>query len=256
MSAAILFWVKLRNDWKEPQAIECDRCGALCASPESYQKHATWHQNLYAEVMTAKWRAEQGQEVNGVNNPIADAELAEVKRLRESATAARLVVQRFYSGRTSVAQMRDCNQTICIGLVDGEEDAEPWPQVNGLANAMALVGYWNAFPGLMKRLEAAERAASGVADLRQRLAKVEADRAKLAWAWNEVQSETASKAADKAKLINASIVCLDSLVWLAQQRREGAAAVWDIVAERSKLVCDAAGETYATEAAKQLREGQ
>lgn len=61
MSAAILFWVKLRNDWKEPQAIECQRCGALCASPESYQKHATWHQNLYAEVMAAKCLAEQGQ---------------------------------------------------------------------------------------------------------------------------------------------------------------------------------------------------
>lgn len=42
-------WVlinRARNPWKQPMAIECDRCGALCASDDGYSKHLVWHEAL------------------------------------------------------------------------------------------------------------------------------------------------------------------------------------------------------------------
>lgn len=57
-------WVlinRARNAWKQPMAIECEKCGAMCAEEKAWAKHMAWHQNLYAEVMKQKCLAEQGQ---------------------------------------------------------------------------------------------------------------------------------------------------------------------------------------------------
>lgn len=53
-------WVlinRARNAWKQPMAIECEKCGAMCAEEKAWAKHLAWHENLYAEVMAAKFRA-------------------------------------------------------------------------------------------------------------------------------------------------------------------------------------------------------
>lgn len=100
--------------------------------------------------------------------------------------------------------------------------------------------------------------------LRQRLTDAESRLAAAERERDEVRTKLRVKQAD---LENMAIQCGQAKGLLrkerdersardSQQRREGAAAVWDIVAERSKLVGDAAGETYATEAAKRLREGK
>lgn len=61
MSPAVQVWVPIKNDWKEPKAIQCQRCYALCASADDYGRHLAWHENLHAEMMASKWRSEQGQ---------------------------------------------------------------------------------------------------------------------------------------------------------------------------------------------------
>lgn len=34
---------RARNAWKQPMAVECERCRALCVSEEALAKHADWH---------------------------------------------------------------------------------------------------------------------------------------------------------------------------------------------------------------------
>lgn len=107
---------------------------------------------------------------------------------------------------------------------------------------------------LKARLEAAERERD---ELREELAYI-----KQQLEWVEENGDTYQKSAlmdlirrtlhglSHTAAIKEAIAARD-----AKQRRDGAAQVWDIIAERSKLVGDTAGETYATEAAKRLREG-
>ena len=66
---------------------------------------------------------------------------------------------------------------------------------------------YHAFQALRERLRLAE----------EENERLNADSAKLAWAWNEVQSETASEAADKARLLSAAHACMNSLAWLADR---------------------------------------
>lgn len=76
--------------------------------------------------------------------------------------------------------------------------------------------------GFYSEMDAAEAAAKELSELR-------ASNAKLAWAWDAVQDEDASRAADKAKTISAAVACLNSLAWLdARDRRMKAlgAAEW------------------------------
>lgn len=153
-------------------------------------------------------------------NPIPDDQLAEVKRLHAAATKGKL---RAVGYRLSHEANREIGQTVFhldeIGQIGtGPYQAIPFARREDAEWHAAL---HNASGPILARLEAAER---------------ERDRWKIAYA-EEFSGQT-RQAAD------------------AQQRREGAAEAWDIVAERSKLVGDAAGETYATEAAKRLRDGQ
>ena len=65
-----------------------------------------------------------------------------------------------------------------------------------------------------------EAKAAELREAREEIAELRASNAKLAWAWNTVQDEDASRAADGAKVLQAAVVCLNSLAWLdARDRR-------------------------------------
>jgi hypothetical protein len=54
-------WVVINraiNAWKQPMAIECERCGSLCASEDGYFNHLVWHQAL-APAETDSSKGEQ-----------------------------------------------------------------------------------------------------------------------------------------------------------------------------------------------------
>ena len=39
-------WVlinRARNAWKQPMAIECEKCGAMCAEEKAWARHLAWH---------------------------------------------------------------------------------------------------------------------------------------------------------------------------------------------------------------------
>jgi hypothetical protein len=158
--------------------------------------------------------------------PIPDAELAEVKRLHAAANGHKLRVKPG-TGRIEI----DSSVPGYVGVCGWESDAESFAALH------------NAFPGLLARIEAAERERDTATD-------------DEAGHWIGI-----IRSLDQENLCDV----FDGLgfeenlrQWLAardaQQRRKGAAEVWGIVAERSKLVGDTAGETYATQAAKRLRE--
>jgi hypothetical protein len=46
-------WVlinRARNPWKQPTAVQCEECGALCVSEEAWEKHSMWHTALRDEL--------------------------------------------------------------------------------------------------------------------------------------------------------------------------------------------------------------
>lgn len=95
-------------------------------------------------------------------------------------------------------------------------------------------------------LESGDEARGEVRQLRQRLEAAErerdewrADNAYLAWAWNAVQSTTASEAAEKSKLFKAANICLNNVAWLAARdasmKALGAVSVFDQLWKRRGL---------------------
>lgn len=119
--------------------------------------------------------------------------------LHAAATAGELWLSQPYSG---FAEVRIGEQFIFAVAASENPNAEN--------DVPAVIAKANAYPAL-------------AAELR----RLREENAQLSWAWNEVQDKSASKAADKARLIKAAVMCLDANAWLAardaRMKRVGAA---------------------------------
>lgn len=169
------------------------------------------------------------------NTPITDAELADVKRLHAAATPGEW--RMFYGG-----------EPLLIGS-SGERVADmEYPR-----DAEAVTALRNAFGPLIARLEAAEREQQRVHELANRLLDA-----------NNGLIDTIRKLDPEALCDWHDSIGGDEYLqrWLAardaQQRREGAAEVWDQISKITAHVTDGfirVSKGYAEEQAESLREG-
>ena len=188
---------------------------------------------------------------NTDNTPIPDAELAELRRLHAAANGS----PRDYSApvmRSAMALYEAFPRL--LARLEEKEFQLSIQTASASMRGRSLLEAYKHIDQLQGRLEAAERERD---ELREELAYI-----KQQLEWVEENGDTYQKSAlmdlirrtlhglSHTAAIKEAIAARD-----AKQRRDGAAQVWDIIAERSKLVGDSAGGTYATQSAKRLREG-
>jgi len=173
------------------------------------------------------------------NTPIADAELAEVKRLVAAATGGKWCE---FAGSLTIE-------------VDGHvvEEIAQFTSYNRGNNGRAIAALHNAFGPIIARLEAAEREQQRVHELANRLLDA-----------NNGLIDTIRKLDPEALCDWHDSIGGDEYLqrWLAardaQQRRDGAAEVWDQISKITAHVTDGfirVSKGYAEEQAESLREG-
>ena len=132
-------------------------------------------------------------------------DLDALDRLHAAATKGDWTVEIEEYGKSGNVSIPEINR-----LIHDTDWADPEDFEQDQANAEAIATLHNYYPALAAELREARRE---VTELR-------ASNAKLAWAWNTVQDENASRAADGAKVLQAAVVCMNSLAWLdARDRR-------------------------------------
>lgn len=174
------------------------------------------------------------------NKPISDAELAELRGLRER-------IQRFTSS--------DEEQSAALSFVDA------FPGL--LARIEDLQAYRDeveaAKPTVQALLDSGERAASEAADLRQRLEAAEREREELRQ-WRELHKDNTDCPDCNGTAIGCETCTESGLVGIyqrdAQQRREGAIEALKSLKGMALWDGDPADMDHAVDlAAKRLREG-
>jgi hypothetical protein len=76
-------WVlinRARNPWKQPTAVQCEECGALCVSEEAWERHSMWHTALSDELMSLR------EKINSAGRSIKAGGLKEIANLIRQTT--------------------------------------------------------------------------------------------------------------------------------------------------------------------------